>query len=120
MKSAMTVSAEIETARKDGVLIVPSSAVKTLNGRSFVEAFNPPLQNLSSTTRDVSSSEKPERIPVETGIVNDTETEIVSGLDAETQIILRAINSSTPAAQAPSLFGGGGCARGGAVRVNAR
>ena len=52
---------------------------------------------------------------VQTGISNDTLTEILSGLNEGDRIVLRKIaaTATQAATQAPSLFGGGGVRTGG-------
>jgi multidrug efflux pump subunit AcrA (membrane-fusion protein) len=68
----MPVRASIVVQRKENVLIVPTSAVKTVGRRTFVEYFD--------GTRRRSAN-------VEVGIVTATEAEIVKGLQ-EGQVIL--------------------------------
>ncbi|OGH91914.1 MAG: hypothetical protein A2534_00270 [Candidatus Magasanikbacteria bacterium RIFOXYD2_FULL_39_9] len=109
IKLGMSVSATITTAVKQDVVIVPSSAVKTQNGNSYVEMFDQPIQNPSS--QGVTSDIPPRQQVVQIGISNDTETEIISGLKEGDQIIIRTVTASAakPATtQAPSLFGTGG------------
>ncbi len=98
IKPGMTVSADIELERKDDAIVVPSEAVKTLRGKKYVETRD------SNGTSTIATKQ----IEVVTGISNDTETEIVSGLDEHATIVVRRRVSATPAAQAPSLIGGGG------------
>ena len=98
VKSGMSVSADIITDEKDNILVVPSSAVKTRGNAHYVEE-----QRGASTT-------PPVEVPVEIGISNDTETEILSGLKAGDVIVVRTIapSTATQTSSAPSLFGGGG------------
>lgn len=92
IKPQMTVSASIITDVKQNVLIVPSGAVKTGNGSSYVEVLN---------------GDTPEQKIVEVGISNAAETEIVSGLNEGDKVITQTIdpNSST-AVQGASVNGG--------------
>ena len=68
------------------------------------------------------SAVAPRRQPVETGLSNDTSTEIISGLKEGDQIVTRTISGVTTAktaTAAPSIFGGGG-GFGGALRGGGR
>ncbi len=108
----MTVNADIQTAAHTDALYVPSSAVKTLNGVSYVQAFTPPLTDTTGTA--VPSTVLPTQIPVTTGISDDTNIEILSGVTEGQQVVTRTTTSTTAAkttAAAPSatsLIGGGG------------
>lgn len=124
VKPGMSVSAAIQTAVKQDVLLVPSSAVKTQGNSSYVQVFNPPLSGDSTSLQGLTTTQTPEQVTVQIGLSNDTSTEIISGLNEGAQVIARTITGSTQTAttQAPSLFGGGGAVRsaGGGTRVQAR
>ncbi len=94
IKPGMTVNAAIQTATKQDVLTVPSSAVKTQNGVSFVQVFNPALPETSSTA-GVTSATPPQMVEVETGISDDTNIEIVSGLTEGQQVVTRTITGAS-------------------------
>ena len=87
-----------------------------------MESFGGPL--LPPTDGFLGSISKiaPNKIPVEVGLTNDSETEIISGINEGDEIVTRTIlpSSTAPTAAAPSLFGGGGGARGGAAGGGAR
>ncbi|MDO8514046.1 MAG: efflux RND transporter periplasmic adaptor subunit [bacterium] len=124
VKPGMSVSAAIQTAVKQDVLLVPSSAVKTQGDSSYVQVFSPPLAGDTVSSQGIVSKQTPQQIPVQIGLSNDTSTEIVSGLKEGEQVIARTISASsqTTTTQAPSLFGGAP-ARAGAgagTRVQAR
>lgn len=112
IKLGMSVSASIITDVKQDILIVPSGAIKKQNGISYVEELDQSVQNPNS--QGVISSALPRQQTVETGISNDTQTEIISGIKEGEEIIVRTITAATakPAATAPSLFGNGGGAGG--------
>lgn len=93
----MSGSASIQIDRKDNVLSVPSSAVQTLNGESYVRV----LKNGNIT-----------QVPVETGISSDTNTEIASGLSEGDTIVTSIINQTT-SSQGSSPFSGLGGRGGG-------
>jgi HlyD family secretion protein len=82
VKPGMTVSATIITEVKQDVILVSSSAIKTSNGKSYVEAM------------ETATSTIPSQQIVETGISDDTSTEIVSGLK-EGDIIVTKTSTGT-------------------------
>jgi multidrug efflux pump subunit AcrA (membrane-fusion protein) len=98
----MTANAAIQTATKQDVLVVPSSAVKTQNGVSYVQVFDPPLQQTGGT-QGVASAIAPRQIEVEIGIADDTNVEIVSGLEKGQQVVTRTISGTTT--NAPAVTG---------------
>lgn len=119
IKPGMSVSAVIVTAQKIDVLSVPSSAVKTDNsGASYVQILND--ASAIATDGSVTSSAGPVQKTVITGLVNDANTEIVSGLNAGDSYVSRTIVGTAAAASSQqsglSLFGGGGNRGGGATR----
>lgn len=120
VKPGMSVSAAIIMDSKTDVLMVPTSAVKTVGGVSYVQMFTPPL-DASVGTQGTATTLKPTQVPVETGISDDSNIEIVSGLNEGDQVVTRTITATTTAAKTttPSLLGGGtGAGRAtGAVRV---
>jgi HlyD family secretion protein len=114
VKTGMTINADIQTAVRHEVLLVPQSAVKTQNGASFVLVFSPPFATSTLRAREVLSPTPPIAAPVETGIADDVNIEIISGLDLGEQVVIRTMaGSATPAPSAPSIFSTG--ARGGAT-----
>ncbi len=92
IKPGMTVNAAIITEVKTDVLSVPSSAVKTQNGSSYVQVFTPPLDTAAGS-QNLSSKTTPTRVPVVIGITDDTSVEIVSGLTENEQVVTRTITS---------------------------
>lgn len=74
IKPGMTVSVDITVAKKENVLTVSSSAVKPHEGGRAVQVVDP-------------ETKKPKFIPVEVGLRGDGRTEIVSGIDENTQVI---------------------------------
>ena len=80
IKPEMSVSANIITDVKQDVILVPNFAVKTKNGKSYVEVLN--------------SGETPAQIDVKTGASNNTETEILSGVKVGDKIVTQTVNSS--------------------------
>lgn len=103
IKSGMSASVAIQTARADNVLIVPSAAIQTSNGSSYVRV----LKNNQVST-----------VQVTTGISDDTNTEIKSGLSAG-DVVITGTNATTSGNSSTSPFSGlggrGGFGGGGAI-----
>ncbi len=119
----MSATADIITGTETG-LVVPSSAVKGTTGQNYIEIFNPPLAG-SETSTGAPSLVAPTQINVVTGLSDDTNSIIESGLSSGTQAVTRtvagtAVTTASPAARSTSLFGGGGAAGGGSVRALTR
>lgn len=124
IKPGMSVSAEIITDIKQGVLSLPNSAIKSQNETSYVEMFDASL--LPPTGGLIGSISKiiPNKIGVEIGLSNDSQTEIISGIKEGDEIVTRTIlPSATTKVAAPSIFGSTGGNRGtgggNAVRIPA-
>ena len=117
IKPGMTVNAAIQTDTKQDVLVVPSSAVKTQNGISYVQVFNPALPERGGA-QGITSPTSPQQIEVEVGISDDLHIEILSGLEEGQQIVTRTISGT--AANTTSTSGGtnqgGGPPSGAAIR----
>ncbi|HRZ95487.1 MAG TPA: efflux RND transporter periplasmic adaptor subunit [Candidatus Moranbacteria bacterium] len=94
IKPEMSVSASINTQTKQDVIVVPSGAVKIQNGENYVEVLN--------------SGQTPVEIKVKTGVSNDTETEITSGLKTGDKIVTQTIGSSSTASTSSSSSNKGG------------
>lgn len=109
VKSGMTVNADIQTQAHTDVLIVPSSAVKTSGGSSYVLAFTPELTDTGGT-QGVVSATAPAQVPVEVGISDDTNVEILSGLTEGQQIVTKTTTGATTqtASSATTRSSGGG------------
>ncbi len=120
VKSGMTINAAIITDAHQNVLIVPATAVKQQNGTSYVLVFDPAL-SATGGSQGVTSTVLPQQVPVEVGISDDTNTEILSGLSLGQQVVARTISGTTATAvsTAPSLFGAVGGNRGGTGAVRA-
>ena len=109
----MAVTATIITNIKDNVLLIPSGATITSNGSSTVQ---------------VMKNGKPQIVMVEIGDSNDTQTEIISGINEGDTIVTNVINPSSTSSTGTqstspfSSFGGtrGGFGGGGNVRIQGR
>jgi macrolide-specific efflux system membrane fusion protein len=85
----MTTTAKIIINRKENVLLVPSGAVQSQDGQTYVQ---------------VMVSGQPQYVPVEAGLVSDTQTEIVSGLKEGDQVVTSTISSSNSQQTGTSPF----------------
>lgn len=110
IKPGMTVSAAIVTDVETDAVMIPNGAVKSNNGSFYVEMPDEALPEVlaSDSANGIILNNPPRRLTVESGLSNDTQTEIISGLKAGDRVITRTSSSSTSQTtnQAPSLFGG--------------
>ncbi|HVY72879.1 MAG TPA: efflux RND transporter periplasmic adaptor subunit [Candidatus Paceibacterota bacterium] len=116
IKPGMTVNAAIQTGVVQDALVVPTSAVKTQAGQSYVQVFATPITDTGGAVGIVSDT-LPEMIPVVTGASDDTNIQIVSGLSEGQQIVTStrggtqttsaATTRTTGAAGGNRGFGGG-------------
>lgn len=83
IKPGMTVNASIQTDVAQDVLIVPSSAVKTQQGQTYVQVMS---------EDGVLTS-----LPVEVGVSDDINVEVISGLTEGQQIIVRTTTGASAA-----------------------
>lgn len=93
IRPGMSVNANIITAQKNAVLLVPNAVVKPQGDQNVVEV----IRNSATTT-----------VPVTIGSSNDLQTEIVEGLEVGDQVI-----TGDTATTGTSAFSGGGFQFGG-------
>ncbi|MFA6252315.1 MAG: efflux RND transporter periplasmic adaptor subunit [Candidatus Paceibacterota bacterium] len=113
VKPGMSVSVAIITKSSEDALVVPSSAIKTINEVSYVEI---PDETIASeevgSSKGVLLKNKSKRQEITTGLTNDTSTEILTGLNEGDLVITKTITSTstTTKTSGQSLFqmGGGG------------
>jgi multidrug efflux pump subunit AcrA (membrane-fusion protein) len=104
----MAASASIIVKRKNNALLVPVSAVKTLNGESTVQVMDKKGNVISKT--------------VEVGLSSDTQTEIISGISEGETVVTSTVQTGASATRSTgttspfSMFGGN--RSGNAVRIN--
>lgn len=98
----MGVTATIILDVKPDVLLVPSGAVQTQNGTSYVRV----MKNNQVTNVNVGIGES-----------SDTQTEITSGLSEGDTVVTGITTPTTTTGATTSVFGGGGGFGGGAIRV---
>ena len=99
----MGVDAAIITDIKNNVILVPSAAVQTSNGQSMIRVMR------NGSPRFAGEAGQITQVPVEIGGSNDTQTEIISGINEGDVVIT---GNTTPAGTSSqggtSPFGGGG------------
>lgn len=95
LRPEMSVSASIITGVKQDALIVPNSAVKSQGNNYYVEILN-------------DGDSVPVQKTVEVGAVNNTDTEIVSGISVGDKVVTQTIDPSAKAATTAGGQGGGG------------
>ena len=123
VKPAMSVSAAIITDIKQDVLVVANSAIKSQGGISYIENFDAPLAPPIAGAIGSIAKIMPNKIPVEVGLSNDSQSEIISGIKEGDEIVTRTIlPTTTTTAIAPSIFGtpatgNRGAGSGGGVRI---
>lgn len=112
--SNMSATANIILDSKDGVLLVPSTAVQTVSGQSVVRLMQ---------------KGKVVQQPVELGLSSDSQTEIVSGLQVGDEVVTSAITTGAVSATTGASpfgaigrggFGGGGFGGGGGAARGGR
>ncbi len=113
IRAGMSIDATIVTEEKAGVVVVPAGAIKTMgigkNVTSYVE-----VQGVNGVERKI----------ITTGISDDTNTEVIEGVNEGDRIIVRTISGAATRNTTPTIFSGiGGGSRpagGNAVRIQAR
>jgi HlyD family secretion protein len=102
--AGMNAAAEIAITVRENVLSVPAQAVRTQQGKSFVQVLK---------------NNQPTPVEVQVGLRTSTDVEIVSGLDESERVITATVNASTSTGL-PGLGGAnrqqpGGAQQGGAT-----
>ena len=90
VKPGMSVSAAVITDAKQDVLLVPNSAVKSNGSGSYVEVL------VGNT---------PQNQTVGTGLSNDTQTEIISGLNEGDKVVTQTIDANAVQSQTQQTTG---------------
>lgn len=112
VKPGMSTSGSIITDVAKDTLIVPNSAIKNQNGATFVQVFEAPLTDSSGDSQGSPSIVPPKQIEVVIGLIDDTNTEIISGLKEGDIVVTKIIAGSTVSTNGatPSLINavGGG------------
>jgi HlyD family secretion protein len=115
VKPGMTVNADITANSKADVLLVPSSAIKTVGGKSFVQVLPTVYPQGPAMKAGVTSSVAPTNKPVTIGASNDTSVEIISGVVEGDQIVTKTVVGTATTAAAPNILSSLGGNRSGAA-----
>ncbi|MCL5733757.1 MAG: efflux RND transporter periplasmic adaptor subunit [Patescibacteria group bacterium] len=110
IKPGMTVNAAVVTNVDQNVLMVPNSAVKSLGNTNYVEVMDVATSSLSAGANGqytVVSSALPGRKIVQIGDANDSETEILSGLNEGDLVVVQSAAFSGSAQTSNSAQRGG-------------
>lgn len=106
----MSVTANIIVGSQSG-LVVSTTAIKSAGTQSYVEIFDPPLSG-SESAAGAESSTTPERVIVTTGLSDDTNTIVTTGLTAGMQVVTKTIAGASATAKttasAPSILNAAG------------
>jgi multidrug efflux pump subunit AcrA (membrane-fusion protein) len=81
LRSGMTANTSIILTRTEGALIVPRRAIRTFNGGSFVE---------------VQTDLGPNRAAVTLGATNDSEAQVLTGVNEGDVVIVTAVARARP------------------------
>jgi RND family efflux transporter MFP subunit len=84
LRPGMSVSAKIINEVKQDVITVPNSALKMKGNKTYIEVLN-------------SGTKLPEQRNIEIGVANNTDTEIVSGINAGDNVITQTIDPNAKA-----------------------
>ncbi len=93
VKIGMTSNVEIITELKNNILIIPNSAIKNFQGRSYVEV--PDIkENLKIEDRPVKLTYPIQRVFIKIGISDGNNTEILRGLREGDLVIVKKVSNS--------------------------
>lgn len=90
VKPGMSASVSIITSLRADVLTVPNAAIRTVGGQATVSVLK--SGDTQPAAQGVTSLTAPEVRSVQTGLANDTVTEIVSGLAEGEMVVTRTID----------------------------
>ncbi len=96
VRSGMSLQATVITDSSANVLLVPSSAVKTQGTSHYVEVVNQSIiDTISTSGTSVTTTAAPTRKTVVIGKTNDTQSEIVSGVNEGELVVTQTISGTT-------------------------
>ncbi|MEZ7820908.1 MAG: efflux RND transporter periplasmic adaptor subunit, partial [Patescibacteria group bacterium] len=93
IKPGMSVTANIILENKSDVVVVPNAAIKTSGETSYVEVFENNSKAVDGAI--IESSTSPIKKEITTGLSDDTNTEIKSGLSVGDVIIIKTTKTTT-------------------------
>ena len=114
IRAGMSVRASIVIDTRSDVVLVPNAAVKTSGGQQYVQFIDNMSPSGTSAGTQVSGTVR--RQIVQIGATNDSETEIVSGVNEGDQVVVQTITAAASAAapaasnssiRIPGMTGGG-------------
>jgi len=124
IKPGMSVSASIITDIAADVLAVPNAAIQTQGSTNYVLTLDPKQTKSMAGQTGVTSSVPPKEVVVQTGISDDTNTQITAGLTASSTVVTQTITTtaakSTAASATSALRIGGTAGFGGGAGAAAR
>lgn len=109
IRPGMSVSANIITRIDQDVIAVPNMAIITQGGVKYVLKPLMPVSDAdiaASVNGGIVLPAAPIRMPVTIGLSNNTETEIVSGVNQGDQIIAQTINAAASGGSSVGMSGG--------------
>ncbi|MEI6305028.1 MAG: HlyD family efflux transporter periplasmic adaptor subunit [Candidatus Taylorbacteria bacterium] len=107
IKPGMSINATIITNQKNDIIVVPSTAIKTLGKMKYVETLEgAAIGSSTKRTITISSAISPTKVPITIGETDDTNSEILTGLDNVRYIITKttAASAVVSSAATPTLF----------------
>ncbi|MHB8831333.1 MAG: HlyD family efflux transporter periplasmic adaptor subunit, partial [Patescibacteria group bacterium] len=116
IKVGMSVSVSIVTEVKADVLTIANSAVKSVGDQHYVETLDSTSTTKAGSDGLITTGVTPKRVFIQTGVSNETLTEIIEGLKEGDSVIVQTIKASstkTSATQSssalriPGVSGGG-------------
>lgn len=108
LKPGMSLNATVITDSSQNVLLVPSAAVKSQGATHYVEVIDPAtIATINDAGTIVTTTSVPTRQTVVLGKANDTQTEIVSGMQEGQQVVTQTTNPSASTTRSTSSTAGG-------------
>lgn len=108
IKSGMSVGVAIITDAHPDVLVIPNAALRLQGSSATVQVLKDIREDASANVEQgVLANTPPESRVVEIGLASDQSTEIVSGLQAGEQVVVRVIDPNAAAARATTAPAGG-------------
>jgi RND family efflux transporter MFP subunit len=105
IKPGMSVNAEVIIDKKENVLLVPNSAIKSDRVGKYVEVIkNYEIKRRNSFKPVAISQNLIEKRYIKTGISNDVFTEVIEGLNEGEVIIIRTLNQTVQSRQQTNPF----------------
>lgn len=114
VKPGMTVSADIDTGKKENILVVQNSAIQKDKTGQYLEVLVTPVSEMGSSTRNMIVKPAVKNTYIKTGISNEKVTEVVSGAAQGDQVMITRKSSAKTVTQTPSaqqVLSGGGSGR---------